>query len=108
MTEAPDPATALELERIRGQLGEGFAKIEGGLALLVQRSDQTDRALGHQRAELVDQDRRLTELERAQSAAGDLGGRVNRLEARRWPLPAIGALTGVGALVIAAASLLHH
>ncbi|MFH8559097.1 hypothetical protein ACH4FE_36680 [Streptomyces celluloflavus] len=45
MTE-PDPsAVALELKRLRRSVEVGFAKADGDLAPLVQRSDQTDASL---------------------------------------------------------------
>lgn len=72
MTESDpnDPvAVALELERLRGTLEAGFARVDGSLALLVQRSDQTDK-------QLADHEARLDALERA-----------------RWPLASIAALT---------------
>ncbi|MFE2376380.1 hypothetical protein [Streptomyces sp. NPDC059398] len=71
-TDANDPvAIARELERLRGTMEAGFARADGSLALLVQRSDQTDR-------QLADHEARLDALERA-----------------RWPLASIGAVTGV-------------
>ncbi|MFG2960014.1 hypothetical protein ACGF5O_40615 [Streptomyces sp. NPDC048291] len=74
-----DPITvALELERLRGTLEAGFARVDGALALLVQRSDQTDR-------QLADHERRLDALERT-----------------RWPLTSIGALAAVAAVVVTA------
>ncbi|MEU2547446.1 hypothetical protein ABZ618_18785 [Streptomyces roseolus] len=79
MTEADpnDPvAVALELERLRGTLEAGFARVDGSLALLVQRSDQTDK-------QLADHEARLDDLERS-----------------RWPLASVAALTaGAGVLV---------
>lgn len=69
-------AVAVELERIRGTMETGFARIDGSLALLVQRSDQTEKALD-------DHDRRLDALERA-----------------RWPLPSIAAVVGVTGLCL--------
>ncbi|MBK3590362.1 hypothetical protein JHN49_44730, partial [Streptomyces sp. MBT57] len=62
-------AVALELERMRGSLEAGFARADGQLALLVQRSDQTDK-------QLADHEARLDLLERS-----------------RWPLASIAALT---------------
>ncbi|CAM5419127.1 hypothetical protein GCM10010222_08770 [Streptomyces tanashiensis] len=80
MTESDpnDPvAVALELERLRGTLEAGFARVDGSLALLVQRSDQTDR-------QLADHEARLDELERA-----------------RWPLASIAALTASAGVLVA-------
>lgn len=70
-----DPASvAVELERLRGTMETGFARVDGSLALLVQRGDQTDR-------QLADHETRLDSLERS-----------------RWPLPSVAALVGVIAL----------
>ncbi|MFE3493934.1 hypothetical protein [Streptomyces sp. NPDC059175] len=42
----PTPGdVALELKRLRGVVEAGFARTYGSLALLVQRSDQTDNRL---------------------------------------------------------------
>ncbi|MFC5720383.1 hypothetical protein ACFP1Z_09435 [Streptomyces gamaensis] len=81
MTEpAPhDPAAvALELERLRAVVEVGFARVDGSLALLVQRSDQTDK-------QLADHETRLDGLERA-----------------RWPLPSLAALLAVAGLLVSA------
>ncbi|APE23327.1 MULTISPECIES: hypothetical protein [Streptomyces] len=80
MTESDpnDPvAVALELERLRGTLEAGFARVDGALALLVQRSDQTDR-------QLADHEARLDDLERA-----------------RWPLASIAALAASAGVLVA-------
>ncbi|MFF8276759.1 hypothetical protein ACF05T_11710 [Streptomyces lateritius] len=80
MTESDqhDPVTvALELERLRGTLEAGFARVDGSLALLVQRSDQTDK-------QLADMETRLDALERA-----------------RWPLASVAALTASAGLMLA-------
>ncbi|MFG2872260.1 hypothetical protein [Streptomyces sp. NPDC048338] len=77
-SEPNDPvAVAVELERLRGTLEAGFARVDGSLALLVQRSDQTDK-------QLADMETRLDALERA-----------------RWPLTSIAALTASAGLMIA-------
>lgn len=75
---------ALELERLRGTVEAGFARVDGALALLVQRSDQSDR-------QLLDHESRLDALERA-----------------RWPLPSLAALTGVLALLTAVYGAIAH
>ena len=80
MTTQPSPsdpaAVALELERLRGAVEVGFARVDGSLALLVQRSDQVDKQLG-------DHEQRLDALERA-----------------RWPLPSLAALVALAGLVL--------
>jgi hypothetical protein len=80
-----DPvAVAVELEKLRGTMAEGFARVDGSLALLVQRGDQTDR-------QLADHEARLDGLER-----------------NRWPLPAVAALTSVGALAVSVWQITAH
>ncbi|MEU3291886.1 hypothetical protein ABZ722_05935 [Streptomyces longwoodensis] len=75
----PDPtAVAVELERLRGTVEAGFARIDGSLALLVQRSDQTDR-------QLADHEQRLEALERS-----------------RWPLASVGTLAAVATVLVTA------
>lgn len=79
MTEpAPhDPAAvALELERLRGTVEVGFARVDGSLALLVQRSDQSDRQLA------------------------DHESRIDTLERSRWPLPSLAAVTAVAGMLL--------
>ncbi|MER6010152.1 hypothetical protein [Streptomyces bluensis] len=73
----PDGEIALELAELRRALEVGLARIDGQLALLVQRSDQIDKAIE------------------------ELDARVTTLERTRWPLPTISTLTGVAALGVA-------
>ncbi|ADI05558.1 hypothetical protein SBI_02437 [Streptomyces bingchenggensis BCW-1] len=74
----PEPSVAVELEKLRGTMAEGFARVDGSLALLVQRGVQTDRALA------------------------DLDDRVDSLERGRWPLPSVAALVGALGLILSA------
>lgn len=74
MTPSESGQVALELAELRGEIREGFARVDGSLALLVQRSDQTDKQLD------------------------DHDGRLDALERARWPLPSLAALTGLAAL----------
>ncbi|MFD7709935.1 hypothetical protein ACFV6E_06335 [Streptomyces sp. NPDC059785] len=66
-----------ELAELRRRLDVAHARVEGGLALLNHRAEET--------AKEVD----------------DLSSRVIAMEHSRWPLPAVAALTAVGALVVA-------
>jgi hypothetical protein len=75
-TPSDPAAVAVELEKLRGTMETGFAKVDGSLALLVQRGDQTDRRID-------DHEQRLDTLERT-----------------RWPLPSIAALVGVSGLAV--------
>ncbi|ORT60566.1 hypothetical protein [Streptomyces sp. CB03238] len=77
----PEGQVALALAELRQALEVGFARIDGQLALLVQRSDQTDKALE------------------------DLEERVSTLEKTRWPLPTVAVLASITAVVLTAFSL---
>lgn len=75
----PDPHdVTLELERLRGAVDSGFARLDGRLDLLAQRDDQTDKAL-------ADHEQRLAALERA-----------------RWPLPSLAVLVGAAGCALSA------
>ncbi|MGW1762748.1 hypothetical protein ACWCQL_01425 [Streptomyces sp. NPDC002073] len=76
MTDPTPSDVALELERLRATVETGFARLDGALALLVQRSDQLD-------TRLADHEQRLDALERG-----------------RWPLPSVLALVAVIGLAI--------
>ncbi|MEV0280445.1 hypothetical protein AB0I22_29205 [Streptomyces sp. NPDC050610] len=84
MNESAGTDVALELERLRRSVEVGFAKTDGALALLVQRSDQTDERLS-------DHEQRLDALERG-----------------RWPLPTVAVLTGVAGAAIAMIALFQR
>jgi hypothetical protein len=73
-----------EFAELRRSLDVGLARIDGQLALLAQRNDQIDRDLT------------------------DLAARVGALEHARWPLPAVAALTALGALAVAVWQALGH
>ncbi|MFB7364152.1 hypothetical protein [Streptomyces hydrogenans] len=77
MTPTESGQVALELERLRGSLDAGFARVDGSLALLVQRSDQTDKQLADHEA------------------------RLDALEKNRWPLASLAALTATAGLGLA-------
>lgn len=74
MTPPEQSAVALELERLRGTCETGFTRVDGQLALLVQRGDQTDKKLDDHEA------------------------RLDAIERNRWPLPAVASLVALGSL----------
>ncbi|MFF8839568.1 hypothetical protein [Streptomyces sp. NPDC015130] len=74
MTPTESGQVVLELERLRGTVETGFARVDGQLALLVQRSDQTDK-------QLADHDARLDTLEKS-----------------RWPIASVATLVSLAAL----------
>lgn len=73
-----DHAVAVELAQIRGDIGTGFASVDGKLALLVQRGDHTDERLRAGEAVTERLAVRVTALERrvwtASGMAATLGG----------------------------------
>ncbi|MER6675923.1 hypothetical protein [Streptomyces sp. NPDC000983] len=78
MTADPEhPVVHGELAELRRRLDVGHARVEGGLALLTHRTEETAKELN------------------------DLMTRVHTLEHARWPLPAVAALTALGALAVA-------
>ncbi|MFB8248716.1 hypothetical protein ACFC5X_27215 [Streptomyces sp. NPDC055952] len=77
MTVDPEhPVVQGELAELRRRLDVAYARVEGGLALLSHRTEETAKELD------------------------DLNSRIHSLEHARWPLPAVAALTSVGALVV--------
>lgn len=90
MTPTESGQVALELERLRGALETGFAKVAGDLALLVQRSDQTDRALGEHRDALKGIEERVDVLEAKAEAASNHGPRLAAVEKLAWTAIGVG------------------
>ncbi|MEE1669716.1 hypothetical protein ACWDR2_07675 [Streptomyces sp. NPDC003631] len=77
MTADPEhPVVQGEVAELRRRLDVAHARVEGGLALLSHRAEETAKDLD------------------------DLSTRVVALEHTRWPLPAVAALTAVGALLV--------
>ncbi|MET7765506.1 hypothetical protein ABZS86_25630 [Streptomyces sp. NPDC005355] len=76
-TEPEQAALAVELAELRRSVDVGFARVDGRLALLDHRGEQSEEDVGQ------------------------LAGRMRVLEHGRWPLPSIAALTGVSALALA-------
>ncbi len=69
---------ALVIEKLRGDMATGFARLEGRLDLIAQSQDRT-----------------VKDLE-------DLDARVTALEARRVPLGTLAATSGAVSAVVAA------
>lgn len=86
MTPTESGQVALELERLRGSLGESLAEIKGALTLLVHRSDQTDRALSELQLLLSSIESRVDKLETAEAttakAATDAGKAAEAVSTR--------------------------
>ncbi|WP_367324409.1 hypothetical protein [Streptomyces sp. HUAS ZL42] len=85
MTADPEhPVVHGELAELRRRLDVAYARVEGGLALLTHRTEETAKELD------------------------ELSTRIVTLEHARWPLPAVAAVTSVGALVVAVWQALGH
>jgi hypothetical protein len=85
VTEPTDTAAiAVALAELRGTMAEGFATVNGSLALLAQRHDQTDKTID------------------------DHGKRLDALERNRWPLPSIAALGGLAGLGVSVWQMTAH
>ncbi len=91
----PEATVAIELERLRGTVATGFARVEGSLAVLVEQSNRNK--------EDVRQLREDTEKDR-----DELRAEVEALKKGRWPLPAATAVTAVGALAVAVWQAVGH
>ncbi|WP_314221965.1 hypothetical protein [Streptomyces zaehneri] len=85
MTADPEhPVVHGELAELRRRLDVAYARVEGGLALLSHRTEQTAKELD------------------------ELNTRMISLEHARWPLPSLAALTALGALVATVWQALTH
>ncbi|KUN76872.1 hypothetical protein [Streptomyces griseoruber] len=77
MTADPEhPVVHGELAELRRRLDVAYARVEGGLALITHRTEETAKELD------------------------ELNARMVSLEHTRWPLPSLAALTALGALVV--------
>ncbi|MFF7973143.1 hypothetical protein [Streptomyces sp. NPDC007905] len=85
MTADPEhPVVHGELAELRRRIDVAYARVEGGLALLSHRTEET--------AKEVD----------------ELHSRMVSLEHARWPLPSLAALTALGALLVTVWQVLAH
>lgn len=89
----PAADVAVELERLRGTVATGFAEVKGSLAVLVERSARNEQDVKQLRE---DHDKEL----------GELRTDIEALKRGRWPLAAVGALTGVAGAATGVISLL--
>ncbi|MCD7440223.1 hypothetical protein K4B79_18590 [Streptomyces lincolnensis] len=89
----PEASVAVELERLRGTVATGFAEVKGSLSVLVERSARNEQDLKQLR-------------EDTEKDVDELRAEVEALKRSRWPLPAVGALTGVAGAATGVISLL--
>lgn len=102
MTPSESTQVASEIAELRRTIEVGFTKTDGSLALLVQRSDQTDQQIAAQGDQSRAHEARLDVLERGETEQQRRErARVDVLERGRWPLPSLAAATGLGSLAVA-------
>jgi len=103
MTTVPDPSTnlAVEVANLRGEINTGLESIKGTLGILVERTTRTDADVRQLRADMEAEFQKLRDEE-----VKPLRAKVDDLEGRRFPLPVIGALATVCALLVSVIGLL--
>lgn len=92
-TPEPSANLAVELAQLRGEIRTGLEQIKGTLGVLVERTQRTDADVRQLRADM-------------QKEIDELKAKVDSLEDRRFPLPVIGALTTVAALLASVIGLI--
>ena len=103
MTTVPDPSTnlAVEVAQLRGEINTGLESIKGTLGILVERTTRTDADVRQLRADMEAEIQKLRDEE-----VKPLRAKVDALEDRRFPLPVLGALATVGALLVSVIGLI--
>lgn len=84
---------AAELAELRGEMAAGFARLEGQLNLINQTQQRTVQDVEDLE---VSTDARFKALD----------GRVSALEARRWPIASLTAVSGAVSAAVAGVALL--
>lgn len=93
MAETDGMNVAAEIAELRGEMAAGFARLEGQLNLINQTQQRTAQDVEDLE---VSTDRRFK----------DLDSRVAALEARRWPVASVAAVSGVVSAAVAVGALL--
>ena len=88
----PEASVAVELERLRGTVATGFAEVKGSLTVLVERSARNEQDLQQLRE---DTGKDIDALRQD----------VEALKRNRWPIAAVGALTGAAGAATGAIAL---
>jgi hypothetical protein len=84
---------AAEIAELRGEMAAGFARLEGQLNLINQTQQRTAQD--------------VEDLESSTDARFKvMEDRVSALEARRWPIGSLAALSGVVSAAVAGVALL--
>jgi hypothetical protein len=78
----------VELANLRGDLSRDLGDIKTACAVLVERSNRVEQDVRDLRSD-------------TEADAAALRAEVEELKRNRWPLPALGAVTGLGSLGVA-------
>ncbi|MDT7847179.1 hypothetical protein [Streptomyces justiciae] len=89
----PEASVAVELAQLRGEINTGLEQIKGTLGILVERTNRTDADVKQLKSD-------------TEKDIGELRVEVEALKRNRWPLAAVGALTGVAGAATGVISLL--
>ncbi|MGW2130469.1 hypothetical protein [Streptomyces coelicoflavus] len=102
MTEPTDTAAiAVALAELRGTMAEGFATVNGSLALLTQRHDQADRRIDQEAARVDQLAAAVDALEKGETERQKRNdARLTDIERSRWPLPSVAALVALVGLAL--------
>jgi hypothetical protein len=102
VTEPTDTAAiAVALAELRGTMAEGFATVNGSLALLTQRHDQADRRIEQEAARVDLLAAAVDTLEKGETERQRRNDeRLAALERNRWPLPSVAAVAAVAGLAL--------
>jgi len=95
---ADDPlALEMAISELRRSVDVGIARIEGQLALLIQRAEQTDRRADQQAQAIDDLDDRVAKVERDAVTHVDLDKRAQRI------IAILGVIVSVAAVILGGA-----
>ncbi|MET7811794.1 hypothetical protein ABZT26_13150 [Streptomyces sp. NPDC005395] len=82
-------------------MAEGFATVNGSLALLTQRHDQADRRIDQEAARVDQLAAAVDALEKGETERQKRNDtRLADLERARWPLPSVAALVALCGLAL--------
>ncbi|MEU8805069.1 hypothetical protein AB0C79_00600 [Streptomyces anthocyanicus] len=82
-------------------MAEGFATVNGSLALLTQRHDQADRRIDQEAARVDQLAAAVDTLEKGETERQRRNDqRLTDIERARWPLPSVAALVALVGLAL--------
>ncbi|MBT2418375.1 hypothetical protein J7F01_41070 [Streptomyces sp. ISL-22] len=94
----------VSLAQLRGEINTGLEQIKGTLGILVERTNRTDADVRQLRADMDAELQKIRKIR--EDEVRPLRAKVDALEDPRFPLPVIGALATVGALMVSIIGLI--